>query len=209
MTKLKLAALAVVCLAGAVGYTQSARAGETFLYTGPNFTAGWRNDMVVTALQNVGFYGSSMSGSVTFDSVVTAHFTGTVSASDVVAWYLTGGLTTIASGGSLTTLDAASFTFLNGTITDWSFGADRYSGLTDYVIETDYSSGLGSFYEASYRIISGAQTGNFTTVTSGGVGSFALAGAATSVPEPLSLAIAGIGMLGLAAARRRGTHARG
>jgi len=184
---------------GSLAFADTARANASFDYTGTPFFVG-TEDGSTASVQNTAVYGASLDASVTFAPVVTPDFTGFVLGSDILAWSLTAGPTTLTSGMSGVAFDA-SFTFVNGAITKWSLEADYNNAGSLEELYTLYF-GTGGANDASLIETGDEFTGNETDSAGNEVGTWVDV-SSSSVPEPASAAIFGTALIACCLARRR------
>lgn len=140
--------------------------------------------------------GDYLTATVTFDSVVSPDFTGTVGASDILSWSVAAGQYAFSSGSPGFQDYNTQFSFVNGDITSASFfvegGGFWGPGYPFY--------NLGVVDTASRNLDEACigAVGNNCMMAEGPSGVWTAA-----VPEPTTLAVLGVGLAGLAGLRRR------
>ncbi len=179
-------------------------AAITFDYTGNSYSNGVVNGLGTSPLQNVAFYGTHLTGSVTFDdTTVTSSFTGTVH--DVMAWNFSSGAILVSSA-AYTAFDAT-FNFIGGKISDW----DVQLSDASYKVET-LSWPDGFFSDFALTLAGTGNTNNYyARLYHGGAPGAGIwtervvPPISSAVPEPSTWAMMTLGFAGLGfmAYRRR------
>jgi hypothetical protein len=158
-----------------------AHADLTYNYTGNAFTT-----IGSPAL------GTSISGSVTFDSTITAGYTGTIDSTHVVSYTVS-----TPVGPYTSSTGDLDFTFLNGQITAWWVqGTVTMSPYTAGLITTHAWPGTPYSYDTIWVNTGTGTVGNFNQNSPG---TWALA----AVPLPSALFLLAPALAGLAALRRK------